>query len=261
MTKHRVLFASLASPSAAGQRTGPSRMTLLALAVLTTIGQAQGAPRPLPIDVLLTAPTLATVALPTFAPDGQSLAYTVIDNRRREYDATQFSRTGVPWSALGGDIWVSGTMQGAPRRLTQGQGDNWAPSWSPDGNYIAFLSDSGIGTPPREAHLWIWERASGALRQVSDTPVVDPWHDHLEWTADSRSVAVRIPPRGCRVSATLPSSGALRGTSARRLTRPSRSPSSAPIRRMATPCPPTTWFITSIDGSVISRRLKWRREL
>jgi dipeptidyl aminopeptidase/acylaminoacyl peptidase len=160
---------------------------------------AQELATPLPIEALLNAPTLGSVGEPTFAPDGSALAYTIIDNGRRPaLDREQSLRSGIPWYALGSDIWVSSIAGTDARNLTEKHGNNWAPSWSPDGRAVAFLSDRASGTPVGQAHLWIWERASGKLRQVSDLPVMDPWGrvGRLEWLADSRTVVVKAYPEG-----------------------------------------------------------------
>lgn len=49
--------------------------------------------------------------------------------------------------AVGGDnghsVWISSIQGGSPQRLTTGQADQRSPSWSPDGNWIAYLEDSG----------------------------------------------------------------------------------------------------------------------
>ena len=57
-----------------------------------------------------------------FSPDGQRLAY------HRSADT--------------GRIWISPVAGGAPVQLTPGQGEQDMPSWSPDGVWIAFSTDS-----------------------------------------------------------------------------------------------------------------------
>jgi dipeptidyl aminopeptidase/acylaminoacyl peptidase len=159
--------------------------------------QAADRSRPLPIEVLLGASSLAPYDAPTFTPDGLSLAYTVLDPRRKPLrnDPARAYRTGVPWAALGGDIWLFTLATGDARNLTQGVGNNWSPSWSPDGRRLAFLSDRMDKTPGGEARLWIWERSSDAFRQVIDLPL-GSHQGRLEWTADGRDVVIKLCPEG-----------------------------------------------------------------
>ena len=167
---------------------------MLALLTCPAIGPAQDVPTPLPIETLLTAPRLSPVTVPTIAPDGQWLAYTVVHHGRKP----TFDPLSVPWYAAGGDILVSRISGRDARNLTLGRGNSWAPSWSPDGRRIAFLSDQGGGGSGGQAHVWIWDRASGRLYQVSQMPALDPWGrlGRLEWLADSRTIVVKTVPDG-----------------------------------------------------------------
>lgn len=159
---------------------------------------AQEQAQPLAIEGLLSAPTLAMYSSPTFSADGALIAYTVIDQRRRPtFDELESYRTGVPWYALGGDVWISNTASPHwSRNITHGRGNNWSPAWSPDGRRIAFLSDRTDRAAARVARLWIWDQRSGALHQVSDLPVMSPDLAHVEWTADSRAVLIETYPLG-----------------------------------------------------------------
>lgn len=171
----------------------------LALAAWGEAGQAQGASAPLPIQSLLTGPRLAPGTVPALSPDGQWLAYTVVDRGRR----TKFDPVAVPWYAVHGDIWICSITGRGARSLTQTRGNNWAPSWSPDGRQLAFLSDWGAAGDSGAAHLWIWDRASGQRRRTTNFPVLDPWArlGRLEWLADGRTILVKTYPEGPSPSA------------------------------------------------------------
>src|SRR5882762_6241980 len=123
----------------------------------------------------------------TLSPDDKRLAYTVKDNRRTGViPFEQFHLSGVPFNALGADIFVVQITTGDVTNLTGGSGNNWAPAWSPDGRDLAFLSDrDGSG----QAKLWVWETATGNLRKVSDISVRTL---QLQWLPDSSAVLIGV---------------------------------------------------------------------
>ncbi len=169
------------------------------LMAMPIIAAGQTPAEPLPIKTLLSAASLAPLSGPTFAPDGTLMAYTVIDRHRvpPHVDWNLGLRTGVPWNALGGDIWISDLAGGNKRNLTKGLGNSWSPSWSPDGKYVVFLSDRQSKRTPAEARLWLWDRASDSFRQLGEFQLVSMWQGReLEWTSDSRSVVVNLRPEG-----------------------------------------------------------------
>lgn len=68
-----------------------------------------------------------------------------------------------------------------------------APAWSPNGQYLAFISDSG-GRP----ELWVWSRKSGKLQRFAQHEIafIMPIHDiKPQWTPDSRRVLIPISER------------------------------------------------------------------
>jgi dipeptidyl aminopeptidase/acylaminoacyl peptidase len=148
---------------------------------------------PLPIDEVLTAPTLAPFSRVTFAPDAHAAAFAVIDRKRApaHVDKMESYRTGVWWSGLGADIYVVDLAKGGQRNLTEGAANEWLPSWSPDGKSLAFLSDRG----DHIAHLWIWDPATGQRRQVGSF-AVPLQTEPFQWTYDGHHVVLRLLPEG-----------------------------------------------------------------
>ncbi len=132
----------------------------------------------------------------SLSPDGQWVAYTVENNSRRVTTSSDrymyYTPTGAFTEALGCEIWLTNTSTKESRNLTAGQGTSWAPVWSPDGKYLAFYSDRG-GT----AHLWVWEKATGESRQLSDD-VVRPFFNFQapRWTPDSQKLIAKTLPKG-----------------------------------------------------------------
>lgn len=138
------------------------------------------------------------------SPDGAWLAYTVQDAEKvKAIDLESYNRTGVSPMASGTDIWVENVGKGTARNLTNGQGDNWCPIWSPDGRYLAFLSTrDGSG----HARLWLWDKNTIELREISDINVSG---DGFEWTRDSRGLLATIRPEEHNPGAPFPKTSEL----------------------------------------------------
>lgn len=72
---------------------------------------------------------------------------------------------------------------GEGRLLSDGQGEDTAPRWSPDGRQIAFLSTRGGGSP----QLFVMDAEGGSLRQVGQ---FSQSVTQLRWMPDGRSLLV-----------------------------------------------------------------------
>lgn len=150
----------------------------------------------LPVESALGGHSFGELSSPEFSPYGKWLAYVVKDNDRSvTADFTAWVRTGIPMWANGFSIWISDTETGETRDLTGAKGNNWLPKWSPDGRYLAFLSDrDGNG----QAKLWVWETDNNDLRKVSEVIMRT---DQMEWTPDARSILATVVPQGLSVPA------------------------------------------------------------
>ncbi|MDE1175710.1 MAG: prolyl oligopeptidase family serine peptidase [Edaphobacter sp.] len=148
--------------------------------------------KPLTIDDLLAAKEFAFSAAPTMSPDGKLVAYTLATPSRTETAKNirykTFLPTGTPRMMDGTEIRITNTETGETKEFTGSNGNAWNPIWSPDGKMLAFSSDrDGV------ARLWVWSRETGTLRRVSEVSLRE-YFDVPTWTADSRSIIVKVLP-------------------------------------------------------------------
>jgi dipeptidyl aminopeptidase/acylaminoacyl peptidase len=124
-----------------------------------------------------------------FSPDGKRLAYAAKDNRKIGVNPLEQSAlSGVPFYALGADIFVAQVTTDEVTNLTGGAGSNWAPEWSPDGRYLAFLSDrDGSG----QAKLWTLEVGTGKMRKASDV-IVRSYE--IQWLPNNKQILLTALP-------------------------------------------------------------------
>jgi TolB protein len=120
--------------------------------------------------------TGGTFSQPSWAPDGGSLAYV--------YRGTNFS-----------DIFVTDDQGQSQTRLTTSQStildnEDWnlRPTWSPDGQQIAFVSDRSSAMPT----LWLMQ-ADGTGRHPLATPGLQAEAvDSMAWSPDGSQLAVTV---------------------------------------------------------------------
>jgi dipeptidyl aminopeptidase/acylaminoacyl peptidase len=184
----------------------------LGLAVLTAAPEvsAEGKVAPVPIEEAAAAPTLTPVPI-DLSPDGQWLAYTAEDPTAHppiNEGGHEFTATGVPMSWGGGksELWVANTTTGESINLKTKGAMSWGGVWSPDGSRLAFYSDRR-----GQVNLWIWERSTGRIRQLSEA-IARPffWFELPRWSPDGRRVLCKVLPEGmtlAQAAARLPTSG------------------------------------------------------
>ncbi len=103
----------------------------------------------LPVQVYLEGYNLPTFAIsptdPAPSPDGKSVAF-----------------------AARGWLWIMDIATREARRVTRGASIDARPTWSPDGQTIAFMRDSG-----RDTGLWLLDVANGRERVLVDTSTIE----------------------------------------------------------------------------------------
>ena len=97
---------------------------------------------------------IRNVSDPVFAPDGNTLAYSVgeIDPERDEESS---------------DLWTVPLDGGAPQRLTRTPHNEWQPVYAADGRSLYFLSDAGTDGVTQ---VWQMPIGGGAVRAVTRFP-------------------------------------------------------------------------------------------
>lgn len=120
-------------------------------ATLTLRGAASGAERrPVNFDDMA---RLRTVSDPQISPDGAWVAYVVSTPDLKEDRSDK-------------DIWMTSWDGRQSIRLTTSKASETTPRWSPDGKYLAFLSDRGDENEVDQ--LWLLNRAGGEAEKLTD---------------------------------------------------------------------------------------------
>ncbi len=147
------------------------RMALLALAtlvaVLPTLAQSPGKRVLTPQD-LWAMKRLSNVEL---SPDGCTAAFVV-----QEWNVDKNKPTA--------NIWLAPVAGGEPRKLTTAQASDGAPTWSPDGSRIAFVSKRG---EDKVAGLYVIRTDGGEAEKVLELPFA---LSNPRWMPDGQHVIV-----------------------------------------------------------------------
>lgn len=109
------------------------------------------------------------------APDSAQIAYVTAAGAQ---DEARPQRT----------LWLVAADGGAPRRMMTSATDDWSPRWSPDGRFLAFLSDR---RQRGEAQIYLFALAGGAVARLTDQP---SGVRAIEWAPDGRMLAFATRP-------------------------------------------------------------------
>jgi dipeptidyl aminopeptidase/acylaminoacyl peptidase len=115
---------------------------------------------------------LTGAADPRISPDGTRVAYVVwwIEKDTNEYRSA---------------VWVA-PMDGSaePTKFTAGEKRDGSPRWSPDGRWLAFVSNRGEEKTP--GNLWVIPAEGGEARRLTDRKESV---DKIAWSPDSTRIA------------------------------------------------------------------------
>lgn len=183
-----------------------------------------GKPDVLPFDVALKPVELSSVDSPALSPDGKTIAYSL------------YQQTGVPEGLRepaayykGTRLFIKDLASGQVHPLGQGHDAAYAPSWSPDGQQLAYyvLRDE-------ELSLFIYDLKTGRERrllgQVADDPLVN---GSAAWSPNGQQIALPLKPEAQVAAATTPVDATHQETGAQ-------------VERYSTTAEPQTVSITDI---------------
>jgi dipeptidyl aminopeptidase/acylaminoacyl peptidase len=127
-------------------------------------GRAQAPAAPSIDDVI----NLKRAGGPAISPDGRQVAYTV---RAADWEENAYET----------EIWLADAARGAPRQLTRAKGSSQQPAWSPDGRWIAFVSDR-----TGKQQLYRMSLAGGEAEALTETT---EGVAAFRWAPDGASIA------------------------------------------------------------------------
>jgi dipeptidyl aminopeptidase/acylaminoacyl peptidase len=111
---------------------------------------------------------------PKISPDGKSVAFTV----------TEPADTSKPDEARNSDIWIVSTNgNSSPRKYAFGPKQEIMPRWSPDGNYLAFLSNRG---KDEKNQIYFMSTSGGEAETLTS---MKEGVDFFKWGRDSHSIS------------------------------------------------------------------------
>jgi dipeptidyl aminopeptidase/acylaminoacyl peptidase len=162
---------------------------LTLLLVSASVGMAQAAPQAAssrtPTSRIPTSRTptidqslaMQSVGSPAISPDGRRVAY-------------EESRTNWEADAFETDLWVADAATGERHLLTTAAKSSTSAAWSPDGRWVAFLSDRAApmaGSPASKQQLYLMPSDGGEAQQLTK---MENGVEGFEWAPDSSRIAI-----------------------------------------------------------------------
>jgi len=115
------------------------------------------------------------------SPDSKELVFA----RNVEKDAARSTNA---------DLYLVPLAGGTAKAITTRTGADTAPSYSPDGRWIAYLSQSRNSFESDLWELWLYDRAAGTSKRIA-ADFVD-WIGETAWLPDSKSLFITAPLKG-----------------------------------------------------------------
>lgn len=116
--------------------------------------------------------TLREIDDPQISPEGNWIAYTV-------------STVDIKEDKRNSDIWMANWEGTAAVQLTFNKASEHSPRWSPDGQWLAFLSSREVEEETDQ--IWIMKRAGGEAEKITD---LKGGVSDFVWSPDSKCLAL-----------------------------------------------------------------------
>ena len=120
---------------------------------------------------------MRTVGAPQISPDGTRVVY---EETRTNWDDNAFDT----------DLWIANIATGETHQLTVSSKSSDSAAWSPDGRWIAFLSDRPgpiPKSPEGKKQVYIMPSDGGEAQQLTK---LEDGVDAFEWAPDSKHIAL-----------------------------------------------------------------------
>jgi len=129
---------------------------------------------------------------PAFAPGGSSNYVISPDSKEAAFDS---KRVPKPESSTNGDIFIVNTDGTGLKNITSAnKGNDSNPKYSPDGKYIAYLTQTIPAYESDRIRLAVYDRTTGKNKIL--TEAFDNWVADFEWAPDSKSIYFNAHEKG-----------------------------------------------------------------
>src|ERR1700678_2044084 len=152
-----------------------------------------------PVFLVIVLPSGATAgaqtSIPTRTPTiDQSLEIHSVSSPRISPDGLRvvYEQTRTNWesNAFETDLWMADAASGERHLLTVASKSSTDAAWSPDGRWIAFLSDRPAplsGSPADKNQVYVMPAAAGEAQQLTK---MEKGVNAFEWAPDSSRIAI-----------------------------------------------------------------------
>ena len=150
------------------------RSTVVALLALAGCGVCGAQLKAPTIDQSL---EMRSVGAPQISPDGTKVVY---EETRTNWEANAFET----------DLWIADTATGESHLLTTAAKSSTSAAWSPNGRWIAFLSDRVAplpGSPAGKKQLYVMPVNGGEAQQMTK---MENGVEAFEWSPESKRIAL-----------------------------------------------------------------------